>query len=319
MVEPALPPRENERLEALHQLGVLTSPDARFERVARLAERLFDVPLVAICLVGREREWTRAARGPLPSSGPREASFAAHVLTEPDGLVVPDATIDLRFHDHPLVSGSPNIRFFAGYPIVTEDGHAIGALCIADDTPRDLDAEELRLLADLSGILSTEMHADRVAHTDDITGLTNRRGFRALADFALANSRRAGDPATMLYLELDDFHTGLEIHGPTEADDALAESATLLRTCFRDSDLLARLGGPCFGVLLGATGVENLDAPLARFHALVEAANLQRPSSWQLSFSFGYASYDATRHHTVDELVSESSACLYDVRLGHTA
>lgn len=144
------------RLRALRRYGILNTPDeAAFDRITDLAAHLFDVPLAAINFVDDRCQWSKSTVGFRQKTVELEASFCARVLASDDVMVVEDAAADERFARNPLVTGEPGIRFYAGAPLVTPDGYRIGALCIADNSPRAAsaigadDRETLRVLADV--------------------------------------------------------------------------------------------------------------------------------------------------------------------------
>jgi diguanylate cyclase (GGDEF)-like protein/PAS domain S-box-containing protein len=136
---------ERVRLEALHRTGLLdTGPEADFDDVVRLTARLLDVPISLVSLVDAEKQWFKARVGLELAHTPRRWSFCAHALERPgEVLVVNDAAADPRFVDNPLVTGPPNVRFYAGAPLTTDDGAVIGTLCVLDRRPRSLTADQL--------------------------------------------------------------------------------------------------------------------------------------------------------------------------------
>ena len=152
MIAP-LPQTEDVRLRALHECRVLdTSPEDDFDDITRLAAHICGVPIAAVSLIDAERQWFKSILGLSVTETPRSMAFCAHTILQDAVMVVPDAQADARFADNPLVTGDPHIRFYAGAPLVTEDGHALGSLCVIDRTPRQLtsdQAETLRLLARL--------------------------------------------------------------------------------------------------------------------------------------------------------------------------
>jgi GAF domain-containing protein len=149
---------EERRLAALHALGVLdTPPEERFDRLTRLAAALFEVPVALVSLVDRDRQWFKSRHGfDLPETH-RDASFCAHALHSEDVTVVPDARLDSRFADSPLVAGAPCARFYAGYPVRDADGACFGTLCLMDTRPRDFDEAKLGLLRDLGSLVRREL------------------------------------------------------------------------------------------------------------------------------------------------------------------
>ena len=146
-----LPPNEAERLAALRRYEVLdTLPERDFDDLTRLASHVCGSPMALVTLIEQDRQWFKSRVGIALCETSRDVAFCAHAILEPKTLVVPDATRDPRFADNPLVRGPPNIRFYAGAPLVTPDGFALGTLCVVDLRPRELTDEQVEALAALS-------------------------------------------------------------------------------------------------------------------------------------------------------------------------
>lgn len=151
---------EEERLTEVLQLNVLdTEPEERFDRITRLAASLFDAPMALISLVDRDRQWFKSKVGIGESETSRETSFCAHAVAARNPLIVSDAFQDERFADNPLVTGSPRIRFYAGYPLYVQN-YCVGTLCVLDIRPREITAESLESLRDLAAVAETELIAN---------------------------------------------------------------------------------------------------------------------------------------------------------------
>jgi PAS domain S-box-containing protein len=146
-----LPANEEERLAALRGLGILdTPPELAYDELSALAAYICQTPVALISLVEEDRQWFKSRVGWTASESPRDVAFCAHTILQPDLLVVPDASADERFANNPLVTSPPSIRFYAGAPLVTAEGHALGTLCVIDHKPRELTAEQARALRSLS-------------------------------------------------------------------------------------------------------------------------------------------------------------------------
>lgn len=142
---------EAARLAALHRLGGLdTPPDAELDEVVELAARLFDVPTGLITLLDTDRQWFKAKVGMQHRKTSRDIAFCDHTIRQSGVLVVEDATVDARFRDNPLVLGEPHVRFYAGAPLVTSDGAAIGSLCVLGPTARTASAYQQAMLVALA-------------------------------------------------------------------------------------------------------------------------------------------------------------------------
>ena len=150
MQSPNIPENEIERVAALHELHILdTTPEERFDRLTRLAKRLFDVPIALVSLVDTNRQWFKSCVGTDASETSRDISFCGHTMLGTEVFVIPDALEDERFADNPLVTDSPNIRFYAGCPISSIEGYNLGTLCIIDTKPRHFTEDDLEALKDL--------------------------------------------------------------------------------------------------------------------------------------------------------------------------
>ena len=147
-----LPDNEIARLAALHDLEVLdTSPEAEFDALVRVAAMVCGVPISLISLIDTERQWFKANTGlPGVTETPRDAAFCAHAILDDGIFEVPDTLLDPRFFDNPLVTGNPDIRFYAGAPVRLNDGNRVGTLCVIDRKPRQLDEGQREILRNLA-------------------------------------------------------------------------------------------------------------------------------------------------------------------------
>ena len=158
MIEPALAPGETARIATLRGLGILdTPPEDRFDRLTRLAQKIFDVPIAMVSLIDVNRQWFKSCQGLNATETPRGISFCGHAILGTEVFVIEDAAADPRFADNPLVTGGPRIRFYAGAPLRLQDGHAVGSLCIIAPTPRQFSPRDRELLAELATSVIAEL------------------------------------------------------------------------------------------------------------------------------------------------------------------
>ena len=151
MIAPPLPADEAARLRALERYDILdTEREQAYDDFTALAAHICGTPMALIGLIDNRRQWFKSTVNMDGDETPRELTFCAHTLVDNKLLVVPDTFQDHRFHDHPSVIGAPKIRFYAGAPIVTADGYGLGTLCVIDDQPRTLTAEQTGALEALS-------------------------------------------------------------------------------------------------------------------------------------------------------------------------
>ncbi len=153
MIRPELPPDEHERVHELHSYGILdTDVESDFEAIIDLVLAITGSSMAAISFIDSDRQWYKASRNIRMPEIPREISFCAHGILNDDLMVVTDARNDERFKDDPLVTGEPGVRFYAGAPLVTADGHRLGMLCVQDSRPRSIDDVQRMTLRNLAAL-----------------------------------------------------------------------------------------------------------------------------------------------------------------------
>ena len=204
MITPAaypLPQNETDRLRALRSYKILdTKPEERFDELTQLAAIICGVPMSLITLIDADRQWFKSKVGIELSETPRAQAFCTHAIMQPQMFVVPDAAEDERFAKNPLVTGNPNIRFYAGAPLATSDGHLLGTMCVLDRKPRTLTAEQKTALE----ILGRQV----------VANMELRSNLRELKE-ALAAREAAEGPSGEAAVGLDDIIATL--------DDALSQ------------------------------------------------------------------------------------------------
>jgi len=166
---PALPINEAERLAALRSLNILdTQPEERFDRITRIAQRAFRVPMALVSLIDAERQWFKSHQGLCACETSRDISFCGHAILDEAPLIVPNALDDSRFEDNPLVMGDPNIRFYAGMPLKILRHYRVGTLCLIDRVPRAFGPNDQLLLGDLAQLVQQELAAGKTSVLEEL-------------------------------------------------------------------------------------------------------------------------------------------------------
>jgi len=224
------PQAEALRLDALQRLDLLdTSPSESFDRITRLAARLFDLPIAAVSLTDRNRQWFKSRIGVEHWTIPREGAPCATCAESSDVLVLPDLLADPAYADTTL--SRQGVRFYAGAPLVTRDGHGLGALCVLGTEPRQVSNDEVTGLRDLAAMVMAQIELQHaIGRVDPVSGLPNRTQF--LEDLEDAARECRGERRLAVLVDLapsDRINDGLRVLGHRFLDDMLAQAVPILR------------------------------------------------------------------------------------------
>tara|TARA_R110000822_G_scaffold59736_36_gene149281 strand:+ start:16172 stop:17131 length:960 start_codon:yes stop_codon:yes gene_type:complete len=312
MKKPNLPENEEARLRSLRSLNILDTPaEERFDRLTRLARRMFGVPIALVSLVDENRQWFKSCAGLDVSETPRDISFCGHAILGDEILMIPDTQMDDRFADNPLVLNQPNIRFYAGCPLRYLDGSKLGTFCLIDQNPKTLNEEELDDLKGLAALAERELVMAQLATLDDLTKISNRRGFIELAQHSLNICARQNIPASLVFFDLDKFKLINDELGHREGDKALILFADKMRSIFRDSDVFARLGGDEFVVLLTNTSLDHAENIIERLRSSLDEDN-QHNKGYNLSFSAGIVTVEPGQDRSIAALLDRADSLMYE-------
>lgn len=249
---------ENGRIAALQRYNILdTAAEAPFDKLTELVRNVLGVPIAAVSLIDSHRQWFKSIAGVDAREGPRDISFCGYAIQRREPMMVTDATLDPRFSDNPLVTGGPMVRSYLGIPLETPDGYNLGTLCAIDTKPRVFTAHEITILTSFAKLVLNELELRQIAMSDVLTGALSRRGLIAAAETEMARSRRYGTDAALVLFDVDNFKQINDQHGHAVGDVVLKN---LVRRCFetlRSGDVLGRIGGEEFAILLPATGASG--------------------------------------------------------------
>lgn len=323
--------RETARLTAVRRYTILdTPPEGAFDRITRLAARLFDVPIAIVSVVDHDRIWFKSHHGLDVSEVQRAPGLCASAVLQEGPWVIENATVDPRTLANPLVVGSFGLQFYAGVPLRTHDGHNLGTLCLLDFLPRTLTATELETLEDLAAIVMSELElrlasvrelreiGDRFALenrqlqlmsvTDPLTGIANRRALTEGLSLAVADSAYTGLPVSVVLLDLDHFKRVNDDYGHLAGDRVLEATAALLRRHLRPGDFAARFGGEEFVLVLRQLPLHNAGDVADRIR--VALSTMPLPGlDLSITASFGVVAHDG--HETAEALLARADAALY--------
>lgn len=338
-----LPANESARLEALRNYGILdTVPEPSYDDIAQLAAEICDAPIALVSIIDSDRQWFKSKKGLDISETSRDVAICAHAILQPDLLIIADTRKDKRFADNPWVTQAPHICFYAGAPLITSTGEALGTLCVMDKAPRALTEAQKSALRALSRQVmaqlelrrhvaeleraaaeqeryqqlleeyqrkleevNTELEAESV--TDELTELNNRRAFQIRMDEEFERTKRYKKPLSLMLVVVDQFKEYDDSFGHQAADEVLRSVAHLIRGKTRMSDYVARYGGEQFAIILPDTDSEGALIMAERLRKAVEEAQ------WQLrpvTVSIGTATMNAgTKNYLA--LITEADKALY--------
>ena len=346
VIRPGVPDNEAKRQATLDAYGILDTPrEAAFDDLVAIAAAICDVPIAVVTLIDHERQWFKAVLGLDGSGTARETAFCAHAILAPhETMVVRDATQDPRFRDNPSVTGGPNVRFYAGAPLLSTDGLPMGTFCVIDDKPRDLGPDQRSALEALSRQASRLMELHRISSelrlqieergwyeqqllhyqqtlesqnadlteqsmTDPLTGLSNRRAFALALDEAIAGAARDGAPLSIAVVDIDHFKMINDLHGHAEGDRVLQALGALLKTQGGAArGRVARYGGEEFVLLLSGLAA---DAAARHCEHLREAVAFA-PTGLPVTVSIGVAAQ--REGEDAAALFARADAALYQAK-----
>ncbi|MCK0746225.1 sensor domain-containing phosphodiesterase [Chromohalobacter nigrandesensis] len=257
--------QEQRRLHALHEIGLLdTPPEERFDRLTRIAKQHYQVNTTLFTLIDAKRQWFKSKQNLGMDATPRRHAFCDHTIQQNSIYVVEDAANDPLFHKNPLVTGTPFIRFYAGIPIRDPMGFKVGTLCLIDSAPRDASRMDFSILRSLAAILEEELERERLnavdhekkqwlheaVNIDGLTGLPNRRLLSELFQDELNATRHRRGSVSVCFLDLDGFKAINDLQGHAVGDEVLRCVADRLRSAVRHHDVIARLSGDEFVIIL---------------------------------------------------------------------
>ncbi len=338
---------EAARLAALAGYGILdTLPDTSYDDLVAIAAGICDAPMGSVALFDAERKWFKSQRGFSLASMPRHAAFGEHAIKQPhEILVVPDALADTRFINNPLVAGEPKVRFYAGAPLVSSSGAAVGTICVMDRTPRDLAPFQREALASLSRqvvnllelglahrkltshlserewyeqqllgyqkeLIAENAQLTEATRTDSLTGLFNRRAFGGILEKAIAATMFDCEPLSMAIVDIDHFKAINDRNGHPAGDKVLITVANVLRANCGENNSVARIGGEEFAIIFPCANLEQANLQCERLRSLICALHHDFP----LTVSIGLAALRIG--DSVSSLYARADEALYAAKRG---
>jgi diguanylate cyclase (GGDEF)-like protein len=292
--------------------------DEEFARVVRLVTHALDVPAATLAMVDLEHQHFKATFGIALAENARNVGFFAQAMLSETPTLCENVAADPRFCDHPLVTGHPGIRFFAGVGVHSPEGMMSGALCAIDLRPRTLSDQGIEALVDLGAVVERELLLRSLLRKDPLTGLRNSSDYEIELDREWRRAKRGGHPLTALIFDVDRLREFNETFGHAHGDRALREIGALLLNRFRRaSDLLIRVGGDRILVLLPDTDANEGLRMAEATRSDVTRLGLGNPntnSSLTLSVGCATACRETGYEFGCDGLLAEAGAALKEAK-----
>lgn len=282
------------RVAALRRYEVLDTPaEAPFDRITKLIRVVLNVPISTVSLIDQDRQWFKSCVGMPSVEMPREQSICTHTIRSHEPLLIPDTLLDDRFATLPCVTGEPLLRSYAGIPLCSPDGYNLGSLCALDTKPRTFEPAQVDVMKNFAALVVEELELRRIAQVDSLTEAATRRSLVLEMEKAISTFRRSGRPATLLVLDVDHFKTVNDTHGHGVGDSVLRDVCATLMPMLRREDMVGRLGGEEFGVLLTATDAAQGVATAERLRKAIEELRFSGSSPFRVTASFGVAELES--------------------------
>lgn len=321
---------ETKRLDAVDRLRMMGTPaEERFDKITRLARRVFNVPVSLIDIVGEDRIWLKSAQGLDLMEAERALAYCQNAVLRDNICFVPDARIDPRFEETEEVL--EGFVFYAGVPLRYE-GESVGVFCICDSKPRDMTPEEFDSLRDLASLAEHELQVAALSENqlvlaaaneelaeraliDTLTRIWNRGAISEIAARELETARTNGEPTAFILLDIDHFKKVNDTYGHVAGDEVLRKVGEKLRQVVRPLDAVGRWGGEEFLCVLPGCGESDLFLAAERIREAIAKTPIRYEGHLiPVTASLG-ATLSRDGSHFVELLVRAADQGLYKAKL----
>jgi diguanylate cyclase (GGDEF)-like protein len=306
---------EEGRVAALNRYQLLDGRvEPSFPQTAKLVQMALDVPIVAISMIGRDRQVFLAVEGMTGGDMDRTDTLDAFALMSDGPMVIFDTWSDPRLMSSPQVRSNPHIRSYLGTPLVSPDGYNVGVISVMDVQPRHFDGREVAMLAEFARLVMDQIEMRQADKIDPLTGALSRRGFYHEVEREFARARRYARPSSLLFLDIDHFHKINDAFGHSAGDEALKAVAGKCIEVSRQTDYFGRIGGQEFGFLLPETSAHEAMLCAERMREVIERMRFRTESGVLfVTASFGVASISAAIV-TAAQWFAETDVALYQAK-----
>lgn len=334
------PPRfEQQKSEVLQRYRILRDADIHDAgQIAETISLVFAMPMVLVSLNERYRNWYKASWGADPARIAGLEAFCGLANLSEEVFCIRDCRQEAYFAREPAVTGSPGVAFLAGAPLSDPEGKRFGTLCLIDTKPRDFTPAQMQMLSSFAGLISQDIclrsagryavrdliEAERekcdlydLAVTDPLTKALNRRAFFRFAEREVTRASRHGTPLSVILFDIDHFKRVNDVHGHGAGDDVLVRLTRLVSENIRDQDLLGRLGGEEFALVLPQTAPDAAHSLANRLREKVRNLRFDSPEgAFGVTISLGLSAPDGADQDILKALDRADKALYRAKRLG---
>lgn len=323
------------RIAAIPESDYFCTPiEERFERITRVARHALRVPVAAVTLINGDRQWFKSVCGWPVSELPLDSTLCQVTLSEGKLTTINDTMAEPRTRGIPLVSEVPRFRAYAGYPIRDQYSHIIGTFCVFDTKPRPFSQEDCGALIDLAFMAQRELMSEqlmsahlqlasklgisrREAMIDPLTRLWNRRGAMVMMDAAIEEACSKATPLAVALMDLDEFKPINDNYGHQVGDEVLRKAASRLIRNIRMSDVVCRIGGDEFLLLMNDAGTAAASQVADRLRrCIADTPIMTRHVPVEASISIGYTVFESDEPVEVETLLERADSALIQAKTG---
>lgn len=307
---------ETGRIKALTRLDAQTySSEASFKLITGLLQLMLGMEMVTISLITEDKQILKARQGLDLAETSRDNAFCNIAIRRYEPLIIEDTHQNPHVRDNPFVTGPPHLRSYIGAPLTSSDGYNLGTICAFESKPRRFTSSETDIVKKCADLVMNQMELRSQASRDFLTKVYNRRSFVSALDNELARLRRSKGTSVVAFLDIDHFKQVNDQFGHPVGDRVLQEFAGVVEAQCRQNDLVARLGGEEFAVLLTDTDIDSARAWANRLRTKVAETRFNG-NELRLTVSVGLAVVDETQMAS-DAISNLADKALYEAkRLG---